>query len=358
MHAKKEYIEERNKESMKKVLYIATTADKRNRLDGETIKCRLLKEYLEEIEDIKILSVDTDNWKKHIIKLVFLILINFLKCDTIIVSSADNGAHIVLNFFRKIKTKKNIYYFVIGGSLAKNIKEKKWNINSYNNLEHIYAESNILKEELNKLNINNVDVLNNFRKVSNFNNQYEKSETVKFVYFGRVIKEKGVEEAIKLIKRLNKENYNCTLDIYGQCKKTYLEIIQKEFDQNIKYNGEIKPDNKTEYEILSQYDIFIFPTEYPGECLPGALIDCYIAGLAVIASNWKYAKEYIEENENGKIFEYQNYEDMYKKTLELLSENNLEKYKLKSKELSKKYNLDDLLVDFKKKLLEAGNENS
>ena len=91
---------------MKKILYIATTADNRNRLDGETIKCRLLRDYLNEIDEIKVYSVDTDNWKKHIIKLIFIIIINFFKCDSIIVSSADKGANIVLNFFRKIKQKR------------------------------------------------------------------------------------------------------------------------------------------------------------------------------------------------------------------------------------------------------------
>ena len=112
---------------MKKILYIATTADNRNRLDGETVKCRLLREYLEKQDGIKLKSVDTDNWKKHIIKLIFLIIVNYLRCDKIIVSSADRGAHIVLDFFSKIKTKKEIYYFVIGGSLYRNITEKRWN---------------------------------------------------------------------------------------------------------------------------------------------------------------------------------------------------------------------------------------
>ena len=46
---------------MKKVLYIATTADRRNRLDGETVKCRLLRNYLEKIEQIKLVSIDTDH---------------------------------------------------------------------------------------------------------------------------------------------------------------------------------------------------------------------------------------------------------------------------------------------------------
>lgn len=343
--------------TLKKILYIATIADNRNRLDGETVKCKLLKAYLTEIKDIEIIVVDTDDWKKHIIKLVFLIIKNYINCDSVIVSAADNGAHIVLDFFRKINSNKDIYYFVVGGSLSRNIKEKNWNSKTYKRIKHIYVEANTLKGDLNKLDINNVSVLSNFRKAHKFQNNYKKSNTIRFVYFGRIIKKKGIEEAIKLINRLTIEGYKCSFDIYGQCEEGYLNKIKKDFTSNIRYNGEIKPNNKQEYETLSKYDVFLFPTEYPGECLPGALIDCYIAGLAVIASNWKYANEYILDNQNGKIFEYQNYEDMYDKTRELMKEENIETYKEKSKELAENYNLDKLLLNFKKEIVEDSNEN-
>ena len=136
-----------------------------------------------------------------------------------------------------------------------------------------------------------------------------------------------------------------------------MKEIEKLFTSNIIYHGEIKPDNKTEYEILSQYDIFIFPTEYPGECLPGALIDAYIAGLAVVASDWKYAREYIEDNKNGIIFKYQDYEDMYIKTKELINNNSIVKYKEESLKLSQKYILENILSRFKDKLMGDRNEN-
>ena len=335
---------------MKKVLYIATTADNRNRLDGETIKCRLLKEYLSEIEDIELISVDTDNWQKHILKLVFKIIFNNLKCDEIIVSSADRGAHIVLDFFRKINCNKTIYYFVIGGTLYKNIKEKKWNISTYNRIQKIYVEADLMKNKLNEININNVKVLNNFRKVGKFQNKYRKSDVIRFVYFGRVIKEKGIEESIKLINRLNKENIKCTFDIYGQCNNEYLKKISSSFGKYIKYHGEIKPNSIIEYEILSQYDIFLFPTYYPGEGLPGSLIDAYISGLAIIASDWKYAREYIKDGENGIIFKYKDYEDLYMKTKKLLNSNKIQQFKHKSKEMSNQYNMENLLKELKKRL--------
>lgn len=338
--------------SMKRILYIATTADSRNRLDGETVKCRLLKEYLEGIEEIKIKSIDTDNWKKHIIKLVFLIIFNYFRNDEIIVSSADRGAHIVLSFFEKIRCKKKIYYFVIGGSLYRNICEKKWKPRIYQKIERIYVEANTLKDNLNAIGIYNVETLNNFKKVKEFKNNYKNTEEIKFVFYGRIIKSKGIEEAIKLITRLNNEQIKCSLDIYGQCNEAYLNELNKYFNDNIKFHGEIKPNNQKEYEILSKYDIFILPTEYPGECLPGALIDAYISGLAVVASNWKYAKEYIKENENGIIFEYKNYEDMYKKTKDLIQSKKIPEFKKESLKLSKQYLIEDVLLDFKKQIME------
>ena len=335
---------------MKKTLFIGTTADSRNRLDGETIKCRLLRDYLGSADEISLVSVDTDNWKKHVIKLVFLIIYNYFRCDNIVVSSADRGAHIVLDFFRRIRCKKDVYYFVIGGSLYENITEKKWNVNTYLRLKHIYVEANIMKNKLLKLGLNNVSVLNNFRKVGKYENKYQLSSSVRFVYFGRVIKEKGIEESIKLIKRLNSNGILCTFDIYGQCDQDYLKRITMLFDEHVKYHGEIVPDSITEYEILSQYDIFLFPTYYPNEGLPGSLIDAYISGLAVIASDWKYAREYILDGVNGVIFDYENYEDMYNKTVSFLKSGKLLSFKNKSLELSKKYNIDELLKDFLKQI--------
>lgn len=340
------------KKTKNKVLYIATIAKKRNRLDGETIKSKLLEQFLENQKEISLRTVDTDNWKKHIIKLVFLIIVWYFWCDKIIISSADRGAHIVLNFFHKINNKKPIYYFVVGGVLHTNICRNKWNVDAYKNLTKIYVEANTLLEDLNSLKINNVVLLNNFRKVEEFKNNYEKTDTIKFVFFGRVIKEKGIEEAIKMIKNLNsKDKIKCTLNIYGQVNNEYLKKISDSFDETIIYNGEIKPNNKKEYEILSQYDIFVLPTEYPGECLPGALIDAYISGLAVVVSNWKYAKEYVENKKNGIIFEYKNYKDMYLKTKGLIVNNKIMEYKEFSKRLSNKYMIENILKEFSKELV-------
>ena len=95
----------------------------------------------------------------------------------------------------------------------------------------------------------------------------------------------------------------------------------------------------------------MFPTEWKGEGLPGSVIDAYFSGLAVVASNWEYAKECIKDGVNGIIFEYKNYDDMYNKTINLIKSDKINLYKKASLKLSKNYYVDNVLEDFGKLLI-------
>lgn len=50
---------------------------------------------------------------------------------------------------------------------------------------------------------------------------------------------------------------------------------------------------------LRLYNVLIFPSHYEGEGCPGILIEALSVGLPVIASNWKYNKEFIIDGVNG-----------------------------------------------------------
>lgn len=333
------------------VLSILRVSNKANILDGVTIKSRVLKDYINDIQEISNIVIDVDNWKKRFLNIGIQVLKNYRNCDKIVICSSSNGAYQILKFLKFINSKKEIYYFVAGGILADNIEKGKFNIAVYKNIKEIYVESDDMLQKMHKLGLNNVQKVYNFRQVQDFKNMYKIDNTTKCVFYGRVIKEKGVEEAIKVVNKLYAENFKISLDIYGQANETYLEYLKSIANPDIiKFKGAIVPDNKKEYEILSQYDIFLFPTEHPGEGLPGALIDTYIAGLAVIASNWKYAKEYIEDGKNGLIFEYKNYDDFYKKLKELIASNKIEDYKKASKELSKRFLVSNVLQSFRDEL--------
>lgn len=338
----------------KNILLIARTSEKRNILDGVTVKARILRDYLEQKKGINTFTIDVDNWKKSFLGISIKILKLYKKTDKIVICSSSPGASIVLKFLKMIHCKKEVYYFVSGGNLAEKIAEGKYKLDLYKNLTKMYVESDDMLHRFQKLGLKNIEVIPNFRKVDKFKNKYKKSNKIKFVFFGRVIKTKGIEQSIELIKKLNGKSYNTSLDIYGQVEENYLKELNSKIgdNKNIKYCGAIKPNGRVEYEILSEYDIFILPTEHPGEGLPGALIDAYIAGLSVLVSNWRYAKEYVIDNKNGRIFEYKDYDDMYQKALDMMDREIIENYKKKSLEISKKYIVDNVLTDFITLLLE------
>lgn len=341
-----------NKYRKQNILLFASISKNNGRVDGETIKNRTFKEYLENYKEFNIVTVDTHNFRKNFINIIINTLKNYKCSDKIIISASQTGASKLIRFLKFIQNKKDIYYFLIGGSLAKHIELGKQKVEYFKNINKIYVESQILKQNLSKLGLNNVEVMHNFRKIKQFTNKYERTDAVKFVFFGRVIKVKGIEQSIELIKRLTKNNYKVSLDIYGQAEEEYLRKLKNIMQgyKNIEYCGVIKPDGKNEYEILSNYDVFILPTEHEGEGLPGALIDSYFAGLAVLVSNWRYAKEYVKDEENGYIFEYKNYEDMYDKAVKMIDENKISQFKEKSLELSEQYNIDKVLVKFVEQL--------
>lgn len=54
--------------------------------------------------------------------------------------------------------------------------------------------------------------------------------------------------------------------------------------------------NNEGYETLSTYDVMLFPTFYNGEAFPGVFIDCFIAGVPIVASDWHFNKDIIDEN--------------------------------------------------------------
>lgn len=71
-------------------------------------------------------------------------------------------------------------------------------------------------------------------------------------------------------------------------------------------------------EILEKYDAMLFPTHYPTEGIPGSIIDAYNAGIPVVASDWTYARELIEDNETGIIVPFEDNQDDFNYACERL----------------------------------------
>ena len=128
----------------------------------------------------------------------------------------------------------------------------------------------------------------------------------KFVFLSRLTELKGVFHILNSVKQLNKEGLTnkFKVDFYGRIDSEIESRFYKEIAsiQNVEYKGFLDMRRDENYEIISKYDIMLFPTMHPTEGFPGVIADAAIAGLPVIASNWNYAKELIEDCDCGFVF--------------------------------------------------------
>ncbi len=122
---------------------------------------------------------------------------------------------------------------------------------------------------------------------------------LKLCTFSRVMKEKGIEDAVNAVVTVNKElGYHAfSLNIFGQIdsgQTEWFSRLQEILPSYIQYRGLIPFDKSV--EVIKEYFALLFPTYYEGEGFAGTLIDAYAAGVPVIASDWKYNSELVNEN--------------------------------------------------------------
>ena len=307
------------KEGNKKITIIGHFGGKENILDGQTIKTKILYEELSNVTDWKIQKVDTYYKSRNPIKLLFDTFKCLLCTKDIIVLLSGNGMKFyfpLLSFFA-IKFHKNIYHDVIGGNLdlyvSKYPKFKKY----LNSFQVNWVETEGMKRKLIDQGINNCEVMPNFKRLTiadiDFNEMHF-TEPYRFCVFSRVMKEKGVEDAIEAIETINKEAGRdiCTLDIYGRIDDSYVERFEqilKTVTKAIQYKGMVPYDKSV--EAIKDYYALLFPTYWKGEGFPGTIVDAFSAGLPVIATDWNANNEIIDNFKTGIIYPNHNLKSLY-----------------------------------------------
>jgi len=326
--------------------------------DGQTVKTKNVYDLLEYNYPNQVFRVDTYNWKKHPIRLFNNCYKLIKNCDNVIFLTAKNGVKVfvpLLTFFNK-KKKKNIMYVVIGGWLPEVLKGKDSLIAAAKKITHIFVETNGMLKELNRLGLHNTEILLNFKKINpikkeDLDSSYKKS--YKTCTFSRVMKEKGISDAIFAIKMANEKcDSSFSLDIYGPVDEKY----QDEFDQlvsenskYVKYCGVVESSQSV--EIVKKYDLLLFPTRFDTEGLPGTIIDAFASGVPVVYSNWRYCNEFFQDEYNGIKFEMGNVESLENVLINFYNKKyDIRKLKNNCLDSAKKYDPDVAIKDLTKYL--------
>lgn len=126
-----------------------------------------------------------------------------------------------------------------------------------------WMESTELADQLQKLGVKNAIYLPNFKKLSLMTEtelRKEYDEPYKLCTFSRVMKEKGIEDAIEAVREINDEYQRkvVSLDIYGPAEESYMVHLNELLGQNAdcRYRGVI-PANES-VEALRDYYALLF----------------------------------------------------------------------------------------------------
>lgn len=277
-------------------------------LDGQTVKTKVLYEELKNRGYEDIYCVDTYYNNKNKLKLLKDTFKCILSCETIIFLLSGNGLKVFLPilYFGKKFFKRRVFHDVIGGNLADNVKKYPKYKKYLNAIDANWVEFSKMKESLEELGIKNCDVVPNFKRLNSKGAIPVPTEEgrYKFCMFSRVMKEKGMTDAIKTIANYNKSHEkNAFLEIWGPIDDSYkdeFDLLLKEYGEHFSYMGCVDFDKSV--EALTDHIALLFPTFWHGEGFPGTIIDAYSSALPVIATDWNANSELIRDFETGWVY--------------------------------------------------------
>ncbi len=300
-----------------------------NRNDGQTVKTNMLYSELRRyFPDDNILIADTYKWKITGLRLLVDTISIMAKCRYVIILLSDNGMRVFfpLLYFLNFFFQKQIHHVVIGGRLHEAIQGNSSWKRYLKAFTANYVETSSMQKKINALGIDNVFVMPNFKRLSVVAETEIKTNFPKpfaLCTFSRITREKGIEDAVTAVNKVNAliGETVYTLDLYGPIDENFKEDFQALLDTDpasIRYGGNIPYDNSV--SVLRNYFLLLFPTYYKGEGFPGTLIDAFSAGLPVIASDWRYNSEILEDKQEGYIVKTHDVDALALKLLEVLQE--------------------------------------
>lgn len=136
---------------------------------------------------------------------------------------------------------------------------------------------------------------------------YPDNECVHFLYLGRIMKEKGMDELFGAVRRLKEENYKFVLDLVGFFEDEYKEQVKKlEADKIAKFHG--FQENPRPY--YAKADCVVLPSYHEG--MSNVLLEAAASGRALITTNIPGCREAVENGKSGMLCKVKSTESLYK----------------------------------------------
>lgn len=133
------------------------------------------------------------------------------------------------------------------------------------------------------------------------------NSVTRFLFIGRVMQEKGINELFSAMQKLVADGCRCSLDVLGGYEEDYKGIIEKyESEGWLHYRGyqkDVRP-------YIEKCHCFVLPSWHEG--MANTNLECAASGRPVITSNIHGCLEAVENGVSGFLCEKQNADDLYR----------------------------------------------
>ena len=135
----------------------------------------------------------------------------------------------------------------------------------------------------------------------------DESEPIRFLFIGRVMKEKGVDELFEAARRIKKEYPKAVFDIVGPMEDEHESVVQKLEEEGIinyyGYQKDVRP-------FIAKCHCFVLPSWHAG--MANTNLESASSGRPIIASNIPGCMEAVKNNMSGFLCKTRNSDDLYK----------------------------------------------
>lgn len=143
---------------------------------------------------------------------------------------------------------------------------------------------------------------------------YPAGDTARFLFIGRIMKEKGVNELFEAMKRLGSEGFNVHLDVLGEYEENY-EAVIREYEKAgwLTFHGyqlDVRP-------FIADSHCFVLPSWHEG--MANTNLECAASGRPVITSSIHGCMEAVDDGKSGFLCEKQNADSLYGAMVKFIS---------------------------------------
>lgn len=206
----------------------------------------------------------------------------------------------LLSLFDKNKMRRSIV-FAMGGTLHQYVADRPRFADAICGYSKVYVESKTMADSLRSLGVVNTSVFPNCRVRPAVRKTPEITQApLRCLYFARICSEKGPEVALEVARRLP----DVVMDFWGEFESgEYGEwfLNQMAHLRNCNYRGVFEGDDQRLFQMLSGYDLLVFPSLWKHEGVAGTLIEAKIAGLPAVVFDNNFNAEVVRNSVEGEV---------------------------------------------------------